>query len=104
MTNFFTNIKKNVQKNAEIVSRLLGRNLKNNETRAKSTHDIRDTGTKAGQKNEITALVDGDFGDSRGQPASESGFVIPVVIVANGVSVSSTSNSLVDNLKPAEGI
>lgn len=46
MTHFFTNIKKNVQKNAEIVSRLFGWSLKNDETREKSTPEIRDMRTK----------------------------------------------------------
>ncbi|MDO8566998.1 MAG: hypothetical protein Q7R58_02500 [bacterium] len=54
--------------------------------------------------NEITALADGDFGDSRIQPASESGFVIPSGSIANWSFVSSVLNDLVDNLKPAEGI
>ena len=55
-------------------------------------------------KNEVAALASDDFGSSRNQPASESGLVIPRGIIANGSFVSSVLNSLVDNLKPAEGI
>jgi len=56
-------------------------------------------------ENEIAALADGDFGDSRNQPASESGLVTPGGSIANGTSASSASDDLVDNLmKPAEGI
>lgn len=60
--------------------------------------------TKVKPKNEITALADGDFNDSRIQPASESGFVIPIASIAKQSFVSSTLSDDVDNLKPAEGI
>ncbi|MEK7144775.1 MAG: hypothetical protein AAB794_02890 [Patescibacteria group bacterium] len=57
-------------------------------------------------QNEIAALgADGDFACIlESSSSSESGFVIPSATIANQSFVSSTLNSSVDILKPAEGI
>lgn len=56
MINYFTRVKKNVQKNAEIVSRLFGLSLKNDETREKSTPEIRDIEAKTRREKESTGV------------------------------------------------
>lgn len=75
------------------------------ETRAISSPEIRDMRAKVNLGNEIAALADGNFNDSRAQPSSEPGLVIPGGSIAKRTFVSSVLNGLVDNLiKPVEGI
>lgn len=58
MTYLFTDVQKSVNKNSDFISRVLGVNLKNDESRDISTPEIRDMGLR---QNKITALLSSNF-------------------------------------------